>query len=99
MEPNFPNPAEQKSTSMMPSLQGLEDAWGQVAEEYVVKYLSGCLSDLGFKSEVEEVLTEGIKGDEIVILEKTGYSFKEDYFLVVQYMQRKKKAAPQPPQS
>ncbi len=86
----FSVPTDDSSSGRtMPSLLPAEaDTWGLQAPDYQVAFKAGSLFDDVFKAELETILTEGLKGDNIVILEKTGYSFQQDYFIVLQYMRR-----------
>lgn len=57
-------------------------------EGYSVKYFKADLDDEGDLLELQRIETDGIRGDNVVILTKDKFTFMERYFLVVSYMER-----------
>ena len=61
-------------------------AW---VDNYTVKYLKANVGDLGDLMKLQEVETKGLKGDEVVLLEKDKFTFMADYFIILKYMEKK----------
>ncbi len=59
------------------------------SEKYAVRYYVANLSDMTMISELERILTKGLDGNQIVILEKDKYSFQDQYFVVVTYLEKR----------
>ena len=59
------------------------------SEKYRIRYYRADVTDLQEISELERILTEGLDGKNIVILEKDKYSFQDRYFVVVTYLEKR----------
>lgn len=55
--------------------------------KYRVRYTKLDMDDLGSLAELEIIETKGLKGEEIVVLNKTGWSFLDKYFMIITYLE------------
>ncbi len=76
---------ESPPPSMIPN--GLGDKIS--SDKYRVRYYNADLSDLEQMTMLEDILTNGLDGKRIVILEKDKYSFQDRYFVVVTYLEQR----------
>jgi hypothetical protein len=56
--------------------------------KYRVKYLKVDVDDLEGITMLELLETKGLKGEQIVILNKTGWTFMDKYMMLVTYLER-----------
>jgi hypothetical protein len=60
----------------------------KVMQNYSVKYMKADLDDMGQMAVLEEVETRAIRGDDIVLVEKSNYVFLERYFIILKYLEK-----------
>ena len=56
--------------------------------KYQVRYGKYCIGDPEATADLESIETRGLKGVDIVILNKEKFTFMDQYFLVVTYLER-----------
>ena len=57
-------------------------------QDYSVKYFKADMDDQGDILELQRIETEGLKGDNIVLLSKDKFTFMDHYFIVISYMEK-----------
>lgn len=57
-------------------------------EDYSVKYIKADLDDLGDVTTLQEIETRGVRGDGIVLLSRTSFTFNFQCFIVLQYLEK-----------
>lgn len=58
-------------------------------KKYVVRYMRADVGDPVQMAELELLETKGLEARDVVILSKEHYSFMRDYFIVVNYLEKK----------
>lgn len=71
-------------------MPGISEKFGtsKTLEDFSVKYFKADLDDLSALSELQRIETEGIKGQDVVVLTKDKFTFMEKYFIIISYMER-----------
>lgn len=74
------------------SLPGITSQLGSGAQkllnDYSVKYFKCDIDDVGDVLTLQEIETRGIRGDEVVILEKDKFVFMAQYFIILKYLEK-----------
>ncbi len=60
-------------------------------EDYQVFIIKGSLDDPEFTRMFEKIQTQGLRGDEVVLLSEDSFTCDTEYFVVLKYMQKVKK--------
>lgn len=60
-------------------------------KDYVVRYMRAKVGDVVSMMELELLETRGLEGKDILILSKNNYSFQHEYYIVVNYLEKKPK--------
>lgn len=84
---NIENFTENSLPGMVPGTKAANG--GVSSENFAVKFYHANLMDISQVSELERILTRGLDGKDIVIIEKDKYSFQENYFVVVTYLEKR----------
>ena len=66
----------------------LFDDMAKAMKDYKVFYLKGSLDDESFITLLEKIETQGLQGDEIVLLSQDTFTCDTEYFVVLKYMQK-----------
>lgn len=76
--------------SQIPEFTGKKSQEGSInPNDYSVKYLQACISDLEQVTMLQDIETRGIRpGSGIVILGRDKFMFNNDYFIVLTYLQK-----------
>jgi hypothetical protein len=85
----FPAPGKSPFSSF-PGFSSEKDDFDDISMDYEVKYIKGSIDDEVFKGMIEHIETEGLKGEEIQILNKATFSCDTEFFIVLQYLQKKR---------
>ena len=56
---------------------------------YRIRYFKGDLSDPGDLAQLEAIQTEAMEGDRLVLMSVENYSFRENYYVVLKYMEKR----------
>lgn len=78
-------PFETSTPEMIPTTTNS----GVSSSNYRIRCIVCNLTDIGETAILEDILTKGLDGKEIVILEKDKYSFQNNYFMVVTYLEKR----------
>lgn len=65
------------------------DNKGITSANYRVRYYTANLSDLEQITMLEDILTRSLDGKNIVVIDKDKYSFQNNYFVVVTYLEKR----------
>lgn len=72
------------------SMPGMLSSSSEVtSDKYRIRCKVADMTNLEDLLHVEDILTSGLDGKNIVILEKDKYSFQDRYFVVVTYLEKK----------
>lgn len=63
-------------------------------DKYRVRHVKIDCDDPGALAELDILETKGLKGEEIVILNKTGWSFLDKYLMIVTYLELVEQSRP-----
>lgn len=55
--------------------------------KYNVRYLKVDLDDAGGRAELEKITTKGLLGKDIVIIDRASFTFMNQYFMVLTYLE------------
>lgn len=55
---------------------------------YSLKYFKADIDDETAKWELTRIMTEGLRGDRVVILKEDKHTFLAQYFVVIQYLEK-----------
>lgn len=75
------------SGDMFPGTE-LVDDMAKMLEPYQVFYIKGSIDDESFLIQLERLQTQGIKGDDVVLLSEDTFVFQDEYYVVLKYMQK-----------
>jgi hypothetical protein len=56
--------------------------------KYAVRYLKANLDELDQRIELETIETKGIRGDDVVIIQRQNFTFMDKMFMVVTYLEK-----------
>ena len=76
-------------TALPGMLSGSKQQPAVTSENFAVRYYQANLSDLAQVGVLENLLTQGLDGKNVVILEKDKYSFQDQYYVVITYLEKK----------
>lgn len=71
----------------MPSMTG-GSSESKIYDKYSVKYLKANLDEPAEVIQFQNIETQGLRGDDIVILTKDKYVFMDKYYVVMQYLEK-----------
>jgi hypothetical protein len=66
----------------------MADEMAKALDAYQVFYVKGSLDDTEFLRTLEKLQTRGIKGDDVVLLSEENFTFQDEFFVVLKYMQK-----------
>ena len=72
-------------------MPGISDKFNTAnsVDGFAVKYFKADLDDLESLSMLQDIETRGLRGEEVVLLEKDKFTFMEKYFIILKYMERR----------
>ena len=73
----------------MPGMLSNKDSGKIDSSKYRIRCVRADISDAGELLALEEIMTQGLDGKDIVIIEKDKYSFQDRYFIVVTYLEKR----------
>lgn len=71
----------------IPGLTGKLDS-ANAFDGYTIKYAKADLDEPVDIMFIQDIETRGLRGDEIVVLNKDKFTFNEKYFIVLQYLEK-----------
>ncbi len=77
------------SASMPTMLPERRDDDNYIADNYTVKYFMACIAEPQELLELQRIETVGLKGDEIVLLDRQTYSNEGAFYVVLRYYQKR----------
>lgn len=86
----FKNPfLDNKQRSNFPGVDMDEDAeYERLIASYRIRYIKGNLDDDEFRSRVEQIETEGLRGERIVVLSREPFTFQDCMYITLRYMEK-----------
>ena len=72
----------------MPGFGGNGGEVGFDATKYRVKYGKFVIGETGGNDELEAIETQGLRGVDIVVLNKTTFTFMNEFYMIVTYLEK-----------
>lgn len=84
---NQPQTAFKLEDIGLPGMSGKSQG-GIDVNNFTVRYCKACLDEPADVQLLEEIETKGLRGDDIIVLNKEKYTFMEKFFIVITYLER-----------
>jgi hypothetical protein len=75
--------------SPMPGMIPSASSGAVSSSKYRVRCLKADISDFEGVTQLEDILTRGLDGKDIVIVEKATHAFNESYWVIVTYLEKR----------